>query len=162
MSPKSLLRHPDCVSELREFTRGAFHRVIPDQKTDPHQVKRILLCSGKVYYDLDAYRTESNRDDVAIVRVDQLYPFPGEDLKTALSPYGRGTPVIWVQEEPENMGALNHMRLRFGESVYDRFPFLSISRPESSSPATGSPASHKIEQKGLIEQAFHRAVPGQI
>ena len=162
MSPKSLLRHPDCVSELREFTRGAFHRVIPDQKTDPHEVKRILLCSGKVYYDLDAYRKESNRDDVAIVRVEQLYPFPGEDLKTALSPYGRGTPVIWVQEEPENMGALNHMRLRFGESVYDRFPFLSISRPESSSPATGSPASHKIEQKGLIEQAFHRAVPGQI
>jgi 2-oxoglutarate dehydrogenase E1 component len=163
MSPKSLLRHPDCVSSLAEITRGAFHRVIPDQQVpDQSQVKRILLCSGKVYYDLDAYRRETNRDDVAIVRAEQLYPFPGEDLKTALSPYGRGTPVIWVQEEPENMGALNHMRLRFGDSVYDRFPFLTISRPESSSPATGSSASHKIEQQGLIEQAFYRAVPGQI
>lgn len=163
MSPKSLLRHPDCVSNMVDLTRGAFNRVIPDQRIpDPSQVKRVLLCSGKVYYDLDAYRKETKRDDVAIVRVEQLYPFPGEDVKTALSPYGRGTPVIWVQEEPENMGALNHMRLRFGESVYDRFPFLTISRPESSSPATGSGASHKIEQQGLIEQAFHRAVPGQI
>jgi 2-oxoglutarate dehydrogenase E1 component len=163
MSPKSLLRHPECVSSLREITRGAFYRCIPDQHiAEPAQVKRILLCTGKVYYDLDAYRKESNRDDVAIVRVEQLYPFPGEELKTALSPYGRGTPVIWVQEEPENMGAQNYMRLRFGESVYDRFPFLTISRPESSSPATGSSASHKIEQQGLIEQAFYRAVPGQI
>lgn len=163
MSPKSLLRHPECVSTLRDISRGAFNRVIPDRRIeDPSNVKRILLCSGKVYYDLDAYRQETKRDDVAIVRIEQLYPFPGEDVKTALSPYGRGTPVIWVQEEPENMGALPHMRLRFGESVYDRFPFLTISRPESSSPATGSSASHKIEQQGLIEQAFHRAVPGQI
>lgn len=162
MSPKSLLRHPDCVSELKAFTQGAFHRVIPDRRiSDPREVKRILLCTGKVYYDLDAYRQESERHDVAIVRVEQLYPFPGEELKTALSPYGRGTPVIWVQEEPENMGALNFMRLRFGESVFDKFPFLTISRPESSSPATGSSASHKIEQRGLIEQAFHRAVPGR-
>lgn len=163
MSPKSLLRHPECVSSLNEITRGAFHRVIPDQYVpEPTQVKRILLCSGKVYYDLDAYRKETRREDVAIVRVEQLYPFPGDDLKTALSPYGRGTPAIWVQEEPENMGALNYMRLRFGDSVFDRFPFLTISRPESSSPATGSGASHKIEQRGLIEQAFYRAVPGQV
>jgi len=163
MSPKSLLRHPECVSPLSEITRGAFHRVLPDQYvSDPSLVKRILLCSGKVYYDLDAFRKEAGREDVAIVRVEQLYPFPSEDLKTALSPYGRGTPAIWVQEEPENMGALPNMRLRFGESVFDRFPFLTISRPESSSPATGSSASHKIEQQGLIEQAFYRAVPGQI
>jgi len=162
MSPKSLLRHSECVSTLRDISRGAFNRVIPDQMMgDPGKVKRILLCSGKVYYDLDEYRSETKRDDVAIVRIEQLYPFPGQEVKTALSPYARGTPVIWVQEEPENMGALNHMRLRFGESVYDRFPFLTISRPESSSPATGSSASHKIEQQGLIEQAFHRAVPGQ-
>ena len=163
MSPKSLLRHPECVSTLSDISRGAFYRVIPDHKAaQPAQVKRILLCTGKVFYDLDAYRRDTNREDVAIVRVEQLYPFPGEELKTALSPYARGTPVIWVQEEPENMGALNYMRLRFGESVYDRFPFLTISRPESSSPATGSSASHKIEQQGIIEQAFYRAVPGQI
>ncbi|MFA5506334.1 MAG: 2-oxoglutarate dehydrogenase E1 component, partial [Vulcanimicrobiota bacterium] len=161
MSPKSLLRHPECVSSLSEITRGAFYRVIPDQRlSESGQVKRILLCTGKVFYDLDSYRQETGREDVAIVRVEQLYPFPGEELKTALSPYVRGTPVIWVQEEPENMGAQNYMRLRFGESVFDRFPFLTISRPESSSPATGSSASHKIEQQGIIEQAFYRAVPG--
>ena len=162
MSPKSLLRHPSCTSELRELSQGAFHRVIPDNYVpDASAVKRVLLCCGKVYYDLDGYRQEHKRDDVAIVRVEQLYPFPEQDIRTALSAYGRGTPVLWVQEEPENMGALNHVRLRFGESIYDRFPLLTISRPESSSPATGSSASHKIEQRGLIEQAFHRAVPGQ-
>lgn len=163
MSPKSLLRHPECVSPLSELHSGAFHRVLPDNVlADPGKVKRVLLCTGKIYYDLAHYRKERNRDDVAIVRVEQLYPFPEKSLRTALSQYRRGTPVIWVQEEPENMGAQSYVKLRFGESVYDRFPFLSISRPESASPATGSPASHRIEQDGIIEQAFNRAVPGQI
>jgi 2-oxoglutarate dehydrogenase E1 component len=163
MSPKSLLRHPECVSPLSEFHSGAFHRVLPDNVVaDPGKVKRVLLCSGKIYYDLAHYRKERQRDDVAIVRLEQLYPFPEKSVRTALSQYRRGTPVIWVQEEPENMGAQSYVKLRFGESVYDRFPFLSISRPESASPATGSPASHRIEQDGIIEQAFNRAVPGQI
>ncbi len=163
MSPKSLLRHPECVSLISELARGAFHRVLPDNiGHDPAEVTRILLCSGKVYYDLNRFRLDNDRTDVAIVRVEQLYPFPGDSLKAALSSYKRGTPVIWVQEEPENMGALFAMRLRFGDSVFDRFPFLSVSRPESASPATGSSASHQIEQKGLIEQAFYRAVPGRI
>ncbi len=163
MSPKSLLRHPECVSPLSEFHSGAFHRVLPDNVlADPRKVKRVLLCSGKIYYDLAAYRKERKRDDVAIVRLEQLYPFPEKSVRTALSQYGRGTPVIWVQEEPENMGAQSYVKLRFGESVYDRFPFLAISRPESASPATGSSASHRIEQDGIIEQAFNRAVPGQL
>jgi 2-oxoglutarate dehydrogenase E1 component len=163
MSPKSLLRHPECVSPLSEFHSGAFHRVLPDNVVaNPAKVKRVLLCTGKIYFDLAHYRKERQRDDVAIVRVEQLYPFPEKSLRTALSQYGRGTPVIWVQEEPENMGAQSFVKLRFGESVYDRFPFLSISRPESASPATGSPASHRIEQDGIIEQAFNRAVPGQL
>ena len=162
MSPKSLLRHPECVSPLSEFHSGAFHRVLPDNVVDPSKVKRVLLCTGKLYYDLAHYRKERERDDVAIVRIEQLYPFPETSVRTALSQYRRGTPVIWVQEEPENMGAQSYIKLRFGESVYDRFPFLSISRPESASPATGSPASHRIEQDGILEQAFNRAVPGQI
>lgn len=163
MSPKSLLRHPDCVSPWSEFHRGAFHRVLPDNVlAEPAKVKRVLLCSGKIFYDLAHYRKERQRDDVAIVRLEQLYPFPEKSLRAALSQYGRGTPVIWVQEEPENMGALTFIKLRFGESVYDRFPFLTVSRPESASPATGSSASHRIEQDGLIEQAFNRAVPGQL
>ncbi len=163
MSPKSLLRHPECVSPLSEFSDGAFHRVLPDNVIgDPAKVKRILLCTGKVFYELDAYRREKKRTDVAIIRLEQLYPFPEQSVRNALSPYGRGTPAIWVQEEPENMGAQTYIKLRFGESVYDRFPFLTISRPESASPATGSSASHRIEQDGLIEQAFNRAVPGQL
>ena len=162
MSPKSLLRHPECVSPLSELSSGAFHRVLPDNVVNPAKVKRILLCTGKIYYDLANYRKERQRDDVAIVRVEQLYPFPEKSVRTALSQYGRGTPAIWVQEEPENMGAQSYVKLRFGESVYDRFPFLSISRPESASPATGSSASHRIEQDGIIEQAFNRAVPGQL
>lgn len=162
MSPKSLLRHPECVSPLSDFHSGAFHRVLPDNVVDSGKVKRVLLCSGKIYYDLANYRKERKRDDVAIVRLEQLYPFPEKSVRTALSQYGRGTPVIWVQEEPENMGAQSYVKLRFGESVYDRFPFLSISRPESASPATGSSASHRIEQDGIIEQAFNRAVPGQL
>jgi 2-oxoglutarate dehydrogenase E1 component len=163
MSPKSLLRHHECVSPLSEFHSGAFHRVLPDNViANPGKVKRVLVCTGKIYYDLAHYRKERQRDDVAIVRIEQLYPFPEKSLRTALSQYGRGTPVIWVQEEPENMGAQSFVKLRFGESVYDRFPFLSISRPESASPATGSSASHRIEQDGIIEQAFNRAVPGQL
>lgn len=162
MSPKSLLRHHACVSPLSDFSSGAFHRVLPDNVVDPTKVKRILLCSGKIYYDLAAYRHDRCREDVAVVRVEQLYPFPDDNLRTALSIYARGTPVLWVQEEPANMGAQGYMRLHFGESLYDRFPFLSISRPESASPATGSSASHRIEQDGIIEQAFNRAVPGQL
>lgn len=159
MSPKSLLRHPDCVSSLDDLAKGAFHRVIPDASSSDEEVDRVLLCTGKVYYDLDSYRKEHERNDVAIVRLEQLYPLPEEQLKMSLRGYRRGTPVLWVQEEPSNMGALNYMRLNFDEKMFDRHPFLTVSRPESASPATGSSASHKIEQQGLIEQAFHSAVP---
>ncbi|MBI3925421.1 MAG: 2-oxoglutarate dehydrogenase E1 component [Armatimonadetes bacterium] len=160
MSPKSLLRHPEVVSDLDEFARGSFRRVLADKAGgDPDKVDRILLCSGKIYYELERFRQEHERHDVAIVRVELLYPFPDQQLKTALTAYPRGTPVIWVQEEPANMGALRSIQLRFGDRFYGRFPFLHVSRPESSSPATGSAGSHKIEQAGLIELAFNMGVP---
>ena len=155
MSPKSLLRHPKCVSNLEEISRGRFLRVIPDKvQIELDKIKRVLLCSGKFFYDLDTYRQENGRHDVAIVRLEQLYPFPFESLKAALSAYSKETSVIWVQEEPENMGALSYLRIQASKSVLDRFPFSVVSRPESSSPATGSATAHEIEQRKLVERAF--------
>lgn len=160
MSPKSLLRHPECTSGLEELARGSFQRVIPDSGAgSSRKVTRALLCTGKLYYELDAYRKLHKREDVAILRVEQLYPFPDKALKAALAGFPKTTPAIWVQEEPANMGALPFLRCHFEEKLYDRYPFLFTSRPESASPATGSSASHKIEQASLIEQAFKMAVP---
>src|SRR5690606_32118966 len=102
MSPKSLLRHPQVVSSLEELSTGTFQRIIPDS-LEPNRVptERILLCSGKIYYELEQRRRESGREDVAILRVEQLYPFPEKILKDALARYDADVPVIWVQEEPE-------------------------------------------------------------
>jgi len=160
MSPKSLLRHPECVTSLQEIAEGSFHRVIPDSGGgSSSKVTRVLLCSGKLYYELDAYRRQHNRKDVAIVRLEQLYPFPEKQLKSALSVFPKKIPLIWVQEEPANMGALPFLLSRVQDKLSERHPFLPLSREESASPATGSSASHKIEQASLIEEAFKMAVP---
>ena len=151
-TPKSLLRHPLAVSPLEEFTDGGFQRVIPS-KADPAKVKKILLCSGKVYYDLADGRKARARDDVAIVRLEQLYPL-NETLTNALAPYKDGTPLVWVQEEPRNMGAWYFIHARLRDVIGDRLPLSYVARAESASPATGSHASHVLEQKMLIEAAF--------
>jgi 2-oxoglutarate dehydrogenase E1 component len=154
MTPKSLLRHPRAVSELKEFESGRFQRIIADQRVNPEPPLRILLCSGKVYYDLEKARQELGASRVAIVRIEQLYPLSDDALLRALETYREGTPAVWVQEEPENMGAWPYLRARFGEGILKRFPFSVISRPASASPATGSSASHKLEQQQLIADAF--------
>ena len=154
MTPKSLLRHPKAVSSLEELARGGFRRVIPDESvTEPGAVKRVILCSGKVYYELAEAREERERSDVAIVRVEQLYPFPKADLELALEPYGDDAAMLWVQEEPKNMGAWGYLRMNYGDHM-DSAPPRGIYRPPSSSPATGSAAAHKLEQKRLIDAAF--------
>jgi 2-oxoglutarate dehydrogenase E1 component len=153
MSPKSLLRAPSAVSQLDELATGAFQRVIPDAGVAPKKVKKILLCSGKIYYELVAARRELNRNDIAIVRVEQLYPLPAVQLREALAPYKDGTPLVWVQEEPWNMGAWYTMRARLPAAIEERFPLSCVSRPESASPATGSMGAHKIEQARVIEGA---------
>ena len=152
MTPKSLLRHAQAVSPLEAFTGGSFERVIPDER-DPQGVRKVLLCTGKVYYDLYAAREEAERDDLAIVRLEQLYPLRDELVSEALAPYGPDVPVTWVQEEPENMGAWRYLRVRWGSEVAGR-AFSGVSRPASASPATGSSSSHKIEQAELIRAAF--------
>ncbi len=154
-TPKSLLRHPRVVSQLSEFQDGRFHKVLADEpERDPASVRRIVLCMGKVYYDLLQAREEEGRDDVALIRIEQLYPQPRQDLAEALAPYADDTPVFWVQEEPANMGAWQFMKIHFGDRLFDRFPLSRISRPESASPSTGSAGSHKIEQQELIQEAL--------
>jgi 2-oxoglutarate dehydrogenase E1 component len=155
MTPKSLLRHPQAVSSLDDLARGKFHRVISDVTPEGRStVDRILLCSGKIYYELEHKRRELGKHNVAIVRVEQLYPVPRDSLKTALDGYRDGTPAYWVQEEPENMGAWRFIRIHFGQTLLDRFPLSGIYRQSAASPATGSASSHKLEQENILKLAL--------
>jgi 2-oxoglutarate dehydrogenase E1 component len=157
MSPKSLLRHPEVTSTFDELAKGQFQRVLADELKRPgDQVKRILLCTGKIYYDLRKRRAELKREDVAIVRIEQLYPLRKELLEQALASSPAGTPVVWVQEEPENMGPWRYMRVNFGEKMFSRYPFSGIYREASASPATGAAMQHKKEQESLLTQAFEQ------
>jgi 2-oxoglutarate dehydrogenase E1 component len=155
MTPKSMLRMPEASSNLDELAQGRFQRMLPDPKGVTGAVDRVLLCSGKVYYDLVEAREERERDDVAILRAEQLYPLQESYLDEALSPYPEGTPVMWVQEEPENMGAWQHVHGRFcGGGVVGKWPLHGAYRPANASTATGSASSHRLEQQRLIEDAF--------
>ncbi len=155
MTPKSLLRHAAAVSTLEELATGTYQRVIPETTLENGAaVRRVLLCAGKVYYELAQKRTELARQDVAIVRVEQFYPFPYKQLRAALATYRDGTPIVWIQEEPENMGAWSFLRMQFGETLFERLPFSGIYRRASASPATGSASSHRLEQDELIAAAF--------
>jgi 2-oxoglutarate dehydrogenase E1 component len=162
MSPKSLLRSPAATSALADFTGGSFRHIIPDSESaghktgarDPKKVKRVLLCTGKVYYDLTAAREERGHDDVAIVRIEQLYPLRKDDLLEILSVYPGGTPVVWVQEEPKNMGAWAYMNRELQGLLAGSFHWSCVSRPLSASPATGSNKRHALEQARLMTDAF--------
>ena len=146
MSPKSLLRHPKCISPVNELTKGAFQEVLPDDYAKPKKVKRVLLCTGKLYYDLLDKQQADQRDDVAIVRLEQLAPFPQKQLDAVLKPYGKAE-QIWVQEEPDNMGYWTYL-LRIGVAL----PI--ISRKAAASPATGFAKKHAQEQAEIVRRAF--------
>ncbi|HVJ80942.1 MAG TPA: 2-oxoglutarate dehydrogenase E1 component [Planctomycetia bacterium] len=155
MTPKSLLRDEMSTSKLEDFAGGGFERVMADPLVAPGAgVRRILLCSGKVYFDLERFRRENDRRDVAIIRLEQLFPLPHEQLKATLAPYPAGTPAFWVQEEPKNMGAWYFLNTHLSSRLVHKHPLLDICRPESASPATGSTSSHKQEQKELVHAAF--------
>lgn len=156
-TPKSLLRHKLARSPLADLSSGRFERVIGDPLVPT--ASKVLLCSGKVYYELLAHREEHQRDDVAIVRIEQFYPLPDHYLTNVLDLCADETPVVWVQEEPDNMGASRYWKARFGNRLFDRLPFSVVARPESASPATGSKAIHKQEQHQLLEEAFAQAAP---
>ncbi|MDR1999549.1 MAG: multifunctional oxoglutarate decarboxylase/oxoglutarate dehydrogenase thiamine pyrophosphate-binding subunit/dihydrolipoyllysine-residue succinyltransferase subunit, partial [Frankiaceae bacterium] len=150
-TPKSLLRHRAAVSALEEFTSGGFRPVIGDRSVDPAGVRRVLLCSGKVYYDLDAKRTAASRADVAIVRVEQLYPMPVAELRDELSRFP-GAELVWVQEEPANQGAWQYMALHLPEWI-DR-PVRRVSRLAAASPAVGASSTSDAQQRDLVEEAL--------
>ena len=123
-----------------------FRRVLADPVVAPDAAKRLLLCSGKIYYDLLARREKLERDDVAILRLEQFYPFPVDELTAALEPYGDDMKVTWVQEEPRNMGAWQFLKGGYGYKLLNRWAMNRVARPTSASPATGSKAAHAIEQ----------------
>ncbi len=158
MTGKSLLRHPKCVSTLDDLTGGAFIPVVNDPVADPEKVKRVLVCAGKVYYDLVAERDKRELHDTAIVRLPQLYPFPKPEFREMLRFYGKAEDVIWVQEEPRNMGAWPFMRGRIPPLLdHMQHKFGYAGRPESASTAPGSHLIHHEEQTDLIEMAFEPA-----
>ncbi|HAE14092.1 MAG: 2-oxoglutarate dehydrogenase E1 component [Chitinophagales bacterium] len=148
MSPKSLLRHPLVISDVKDITSGTFREVIGDDFADAKQVKRVLLCTGKVYYDLLQYQQEHKRNDVAIVRLEQLYPFPMTQLEETLKQYGHA-PMVWVQEEPMNGGAWFFIHNILADRGITR-----ISRKASASPASGFMKVHLKEQQCIVEEAF--------
>ncbi len=154
LTPKSLLRHPQVVSPLSELSTGRFHRILGDTRHKPTQTSGVLLSSGKMYYDLVDAREKQNRYDVAILRVEQFYPLRGHVLSQALDAYPAETPVIWVQEEPENMGAWGYWKHRYCYRLLDRYPLSFVARTPSASPATGSSAAHHREHDDLITRAF--------
>lgn len=158
MSPKSLLRHPKAVSTLEQLAASQFQTIIPDVlPLDEMAVEQIVLCSGKVYYDLEEERQKKKITNIALLRIEQLYPFPEDTLNRLLSRYHVGIPVVWAQEEPVNMGAWPFMLRRFGHSIGQnaRHSLFVESRSESASPATGSKSRHDMEQAELLERAFH-------
>ena len=166
MTPKSLLRHPKAVSPLEELASGKFRRVLGDQPpigedgqplSIDRKVERVLFCTGKVYYDLLERREKLGRNDVAILRLEQLYPFPEKELRTELERYGDDVPLIWVQEEPVNMGAWQFLKGGYAHRMLHHWHMTRVTRPSSASPATGSKAAHQIEQERLLKDAFGQA-----
>src|SRR5688572_5216171 len=155
MTPKSLLRKKEASSSIQELANGAFHTVIPDTTSvDPKGVKRIVACCGKVYYDLATHRIETQRGDVAIIRVEQLYPFPHKQFQAEMDKYPNAAEVVWCQEEPQNQGAWYQTAHYFRENMRDSQKLYYAGRPASASPAGGYKARHDQRQKALVEQAF--------
>src|SRR5690606_29148400 len=152
-TPKSLLRHPKVVSDLSEFTKGQFQEVIDDPKAKAADVERVLFCSGKIYYDLLEKQEAEERRDVAIVRVEQLYPTPMDRLRAIRNKYKNATEFFWVQEEPENMGAWPYICRKFRNRS---ITLDVVSRKESSSTATGYAVQHLNQQKNVVNRAFEK------
>jgi 2-oxoglutarate dehydrogenase E1 component len=152
MTPKSLLRAPAAESPASAFPTGAFQRTITDPEASA-ATRRLLLCSGKVAFDLLAHRAKHPAPAVAVVRVEQLYPFPADEIAALLSVLPAVAEARWVQEEPRNMGAWSFVQPRLAELLGDR-PLRYVGRPGNPSPATGSARLHQLEQEHLVEEAF--------
>src|SRR5688572_24990841 len=167
LTPKSLLRHPLVASTPRELAEGRFRTVIDDEEARERagDIRRVIVCTGKIYVDLAGSDKRAAARDIAICRLEQIYPVPAQNLRAMLDAYAKAEEIVWVQEEPENMGALDFIRPHLQEAAGGR-PVRAIARPRSASPAEGSAARHARQQQALIEKAFEapktpgRAKPG--
>jgi 2-oxoglutarate dehydrogenase E1 component len=158
MSPKSLLRHPRAVSNLTELASGGFQEIIPDSVTDPKKAESLILCSGKIYYELLEEKEKTKNERSAIVRIEQLYPFPGKKLANLIRSYPNLKTLVWAQEEPKNMGAYASLYFRISETLLKeglgKLVLNYVGRGERSSPATGSVYRHKVEQAEIVKNAL--------
>ncbi len=157
MSPKSLLRNPQATSSLEELVSGIFQPMLADSAVlEKQKVERVILCTGKIYYELEKERAKRGVTNIALLRVEQLYPFPFDELDRLLQQYSAQASVLWVQEEPENMGAWPFMLRTFGVHAGRavKRPLHFVARPESASPATGSKSCHDMEQAEIIDSAL--------
>ena len=160
-TPKALLREPKVMSNLDQFTSGKFERILSDPDVGPYDnPSRVVVATGKVAVDLMKERESRGQKDLSIIRIEQLYPFPAEQLKEMLEPYDPSTPVYWVQEEPRNMGAWYFIKVKWDETgLGEHWRINAITRPESASPSTGSKKAHKMEQMDLFNEAFSTPEP---
>ena len=147
LSPKANLRHPGSYSSSDDFTNGSFKELIDDENSQK-SAKKVILCSGKIYFDLNEYRLQNKIDDTAIVRLEQLYPLPVSQLEALKKKYSKAT-WLWVQEEPLNMGAASYLKMNL-----DLLPFRIVARNASAATATGYNKIHLKEQQELLKQAF--------
>ena len=155
LTPKSLLRHPDVISDRAELAEGSFKKILLDPDVDLSKARRVMLCTGKVYYDLKKSRAEREIDDVALVRIEQLYPLTSDELIASLDGLPPRTEIFFVQDEPLNMGTWPYLKLNYGDDLASAGWTLSpVTRAESASPSTGSMAAHLMEQRELIDAAF--------
>lgn len=155
LTPKSLLRHPEVISNRSELANGRFERILKDPDVDLSTARRIMLCTGKIYYDLKKSRQERELDDVALIRIEQLYPLESDELIAALDGASRNAEIYFVQDEPLNMGAWPYLKLNYGDDFISAgWKLVPITRAESASPSTGSMAAHLLEQRELIDAAF--------
>lgn len=155
MSPKSLLRHPMATSNRDDLANGKFQPFIIDKDyKDPKELKRLVICSGKVYYDLMKYRQENEIENVAIARLEQLYPFADDEIKDQLKDFTSIKDIVWCQEEPKNMGAWHFVAPRFMELLQKGQKLSYVGRQASASPAAGQKKIHQAEQDKLIEDAL--------
>ena len=162
MTPKSLLRHKRCVSELSEFTSGGFRNVIDAEVADADAVHRVILCSGKVYYDLLAGLEEKALEEVALVRVEQLYPFPEAELTQVIGRYPNAAEFLWVQEEALNMGAWYFVQPLLDELLPEEAGLRYVGRDEAASPAVGDAMQHQREQQEIVDQALDVTTDNQL
>jgi 2-oxoglutarate dehydrogenase E1 component len=160
MTPKSLLRHPLSVSRLEELAAGGFRPVIDEiDELDVSAVTRVVMCSGKVYFDLLKMRREDKVNVVAIVRIEQLYPFPSDDYEAIVRKYSNAREIVWCQEEPQNQGGWYQIRHRLQAPLGAQHELLYAGRAGAAAPATGIAALHEQQQKILVSAALHSAPP---